>query len=56
MVLRMFGIELKFRGRADGRRRTFVDGNELGRLALAAGAEAAADPHLGTASGSPLHI
>lgn len=28
-------------------------GDELGRLALAAGAEAAADPHLGAAPGSP---
>lgn len=55
-VLRMFGIELKVRRRADWRRRAFVGGNELGRLALAAGAEAAAEPHLGTAPGRPLHI
>lgn len=52
----MFGIELKVRRRADARRRAVVDGNQLGRLPLAAGAEAAADAHLGTAPGRPLHI
>lgn len=52
----MFGIQLKVRRRADARRRAVVDGNQLGRLPLAAGAEAAADAHLGTAPGRPLHI
>lgn len=52
----MFGIELKVRRRADARRRAVVDGNQLGRLPLAAGAEAATDAHLGTAPGRSLHI
>lgn len=46
----------KVRGRADGRWHAVVEGEELGRLPLAAGAEAAADAHLGTAAGRPLHI
>lgn len=44
VVLRRFGVQLKVRRKADGRRRAFVHGNELGQLALEAGAEAAAHP------------